>query len=318
MVSSTKLRNKLFSVYSENLSLYRPELQNKFLCPMCQKDFSRDALQPDELALSLAHVVPKSLGGKLKTLACSSCDNEFGHKYDIHLARERKHFEEIKQNKSTKYCYFKPDGCERILTMIDYEGMRGPNPHLNIFNPPKMPPEVWRRYFERIDYPAGEFKFSLIFEEPMLKLKERNLSLIYSAFLMMFYQFGYEYILSESADFLRQAIYGRVESFDFRNAILFCKGGPVNDGPTFATVKISESSCFMASFIPFYEESIFIVLLPGLGDEIGQYANLLNGKYEYEYVNIKLIPHNILPDLLSNPGAKDIGKTLYRKIKEIP
>lgn len=322
MAPKAKTRKKLFSIYSKNLSFYRPNLQDKFLCPVCQDIFSQEDLQPEKLVIALAHVVPESIGGKLLTLVCGRCDNTEGHEHDIHLATEKKFFDEKKQNKTEIYGFFKPEECRGINIMIDFAGMREPHPHMSIFNPPGIPLAVWRSYVQQLDHTPGEHKFSLEFKGPALDLEKRNRSLIYAAFLMMFYQFGYEYVLSENGNYLRQVIAGELQSPDFKNAIQFLKWGQMREPfslPTFAVTRISTDVSFISTLIPFDKESGYIVHLPGFGANGREsYENLLKGTSEISKFDGKIVPYDILPKHLNDPNTKNIGKQLYEKIKALP
>lgn len=55
------------------------------MCPMCGASFSRDAIESHEL--SIEHVIPESLGGTLKTLTCTKCNNKSGTMLEAHLVR---------------------------------------------------------------------------------------------------------------------------------------------------------------------------------------------------------------------------------------
>src|SRR4051794_32636759 len=73
-------REKLFNLYSTHLALYTPETVAKdvFCCPLCLRSFTREALEGSDPLLSLAHITPQSLGGRLCTLACTECNNTMG------------------------------------------------------------------------------------------------------------------------------------------------------------------------------------------------------------------------------------------------
>ncbi len=58
-----------------------------FFCPLCRTPFSREALDPAHLRLTLAHIIPDALGGTWTTLACDECNNDKGgHELEADLA----------------------------------------------------------------------------------------------------------------------------------------------------------------------------------------------------------------------------------------
>jgi hypothetical protein len=88
MSKDARDRERLFDLYSRNHSLYPSEHPDTFRCPLCLKVFSRDALTAEPPVVSLAHVIPRSLGGKFVTLTCTRCNNDNGRAIEADL-RER-------------------------------------------------------------------------------------------------------------------------------------------------------------------------------------------------------------------------------------
>ena len=88
----------LFTRYVANLGLYRPELPGQFLCPLCLHGFPVECIEWGHL--SLAHVVPDVLGGRLCTLLCKACNNTLGAGIEAHADRRRKLFESITGNRT--------------------------------------------------------------------------------------------------------------------------------------------------------------------------------------------------------------------------
>jgi hypothetical protein len=52
-------------------------------CPLCLRLFRRDQIDQ----CSMGHALPKSLGGKLKVLVCTECEQRSGHELDAHAHR---------------------------------------------------------------------------------------------------------------------------------------------------------------------------------------------------------------------------------------
>jgi hypothetical protein len=57
------------------------------LCPLCLQAYSEDAIDLEEPELTEEHIIPESLGGKLVTLSCKSCNSTHGSKLDSHLVQ---------------------------------------------------------------------------------------------------------------------------------------------------------------------------------------------------------------------------------------
>lgn len=62
-----------------------PSPDNLFLCPICFKYFPEEAV--DANLISLEHVPPKAVGGKVRTLTCRTCNNEAGTRLDSKLQK---------------------------------------------------------------------------------------------------------------------------------------------------------------------------------------------------------------------------------------
>lgn len=307
-MTNSMIRRKLFRNYSKNLSLYRPELVGRFLCPICLEEFS------DPSQIALAHVIPDAMGGRLTTLSCNRCDSEIGHKYNRHLVKEKEHFDDF-EKPSQAYVTFQPKGNRGIKVIADLAGLREPRPHIKCYPTSKMPKEIYRDYFSESG-PGNALEFSLGFSRESIDLRKRNLSLIHSSFLMMFYQFGYEYILSECADYMREAIIGKNKFINFKNAINFINWGSISKPfslPTMAVTKISTNLFFLSTLIPFNNELGYIVHLPCFGNGgVTAYENLLHT--DTYHCDTKIIPNNILCKNLNKSEARGLGNQIVDEI----
>ena len=57
---------------------------DKILCPLCLREFAERDIEEN---LTEEHVVPSSAGGKITTLTCRICNSESGSEIDSHFAR---------------------------------------------------------------------------------------------------------------------------------------------------------------------------------------------------------------------------------------
>lgn len=77
------LRDRLFREGATALSLIGFP-GDEYACPLCLRIFRADAL--NARALTIDHVPPRALGGRLAVLTCQQCNNESGHELDAHAA----------------------------------------------------------------------------------------------------------------------------------------------------------------------------------------------------------------------------------------
>jgi hypothetical protein len=75
---------RLFDRYAANLTAIGAQFEHTFICPCCLREFRRESAL--EL-LSIEHAVPESVGGRLRTLTCRSCNNTQGSQLDAQLSK---------------------------------------------------------------------------------------------------------------------------------------------------------------------------------------------------------------------------------------
>ena len=260
--------DKLFTRYARNLSIYRPEYNDKFLCPICLKKFDRCELD----RLVWAHIFPEKLGGRLHTLSCAKCDNSIGHEFNRHAVAERKM---RIWEKGPKYGRFIPENGQAIpiMSMWNFEKST-----ISIYPPSKnIPIEKWICWIDEIrgrSKEGGPYKFSIELKEPEFVPTRRDISHIHSAFLMMFHQFGYEYILSPNVDKIRQMFNGSDLSWKPNKLVRSVKMAPESKGqhidfPLIGILIEPEELRSFVAFLPSIDanDSASIVFLPGIGED---------------------------------------------------
>lgn len=95
-MDNSERRAKLFEIYNRNLLAVmehpafttKVDLEDHFVCPICLRVYSREALDSKEITLE--HVPPGSLGGKVSALTCKSCNNYAGSSLEKDLTDEQK------------------------------------------------------------------------------------------------------------------------------------------------------------------------------------------------------------------------------------
>lgn len=99
MKRNREIVEDLFQVFSKNLALIASNVDgDEFICPLCGDGFDRDCL--NDGLLTLEHLVPESVGGRVTTLACKRCNSGFGSDVDHHLAarvRDREFYAGVSQ-----------------------------------------------------------------------------------------------------------------------------------------------------------------------------------------------------------------------------
>ena len=259
------LKNELFTLYAKNLSIYLPEYTDRFLCPICLNEFGRDELN----LLACAHVFPEKLEGELLTLSCAACDNKIGSEFNWHAVEEKK---ARIWEKEPKYGRFIPENGPKfnILSMWDFK-----KSIIYIYPPPgNILPTIWERWIDDIrgnSKGGGPYKFSIELKIPSFVPTKRDISHIHSAYLMMFYQFGYEYILSPNANIIRKLFNGSDLSWKPSRLVRsLCKAPESKVGhlyfPLIGVVIEPKDLYSFAVFLPSLDAGDFanVVFLPGI------------------------------------------------------
>jgi hypothetical protein len=78
------LKERLFNCYAANLTAHEPGLRDVFRCPICLREFGREAIDNNEVTKE--HVPGGSLGGGVWTLTCRGCNCAAGGKLESELA----------------------------------------------------------------------------------------------------------------------------------------------------------------------------------------------------------------------------------------
>ena len=200
----------LFDLFSANLQLYTPEDAGLFVCALCLRTFSRDQIRSE---LSRAHIVPQFLGGRAWTLACRSCNNTIGSEIES-CESERANF-------NWALC---GDGNEttrvRVIVRNEHGDVVGPvqadmrgdtssgERRLQMYLQPKGSNPVALELLNNVlsgKTSAGSWEIEGHFRETR-SAKRANLTYVHAAYLLMFHQFGYEWVFSPGAECIRKQI----------------------------------------------------------------------------------------------------------------
>ncbi|NQT83724.1 hypothetical protein HQ563_11905 [bacterium] len=258
-------REQLFTLYATNLSIYHPDVVDHFLCPLCLNLFSRAALRCDPPNVALAHVVPQSVGGRLCTLACRECDNRIGSAYDSHANRE-KSFVDWQRGTGTMPGRLKHKRGDIGVEMSLKDNGKG---FQFLFIKGQWDPASISQFVEDAESDWSSLASSFTFRA--YNSTKRDKSLLYSAFLMMFQEFGYEYVLSPNAHRVRQVIRDNRPLSDLGNRV-FSLPEALSEFGRLPSVSILIEPRKFRSFIvalpsPKENEPARCLFLPGFGED---------------------------------------------------
>lgn len=312
-----KERERLFLLYARNLSIYHPDVTDQFLCPICRTLFSRKALMCDPPEVALAHIIPKSVKGRLLTLVCRDCDNKIGSIFDSHIAREKK-FYDWKQCGKSIVGRIKHKGSN--LGVISNLKDNGKCFEIKLIKK-QSNPKSFNQLLKYAKSDWSNFKFSL--KIPIYNPQKRDFSMLYSSFLLMFYHFGYEYVLSTNAEIIRQAIIKSIKgikhTYDLCKTIFILPKDLSEMPPSVPSlsilVKPKEMCCFFVVLpTPKTDEIARCVLLPGFGENGRKaYSHILGLTQSLGDCNLKLLP-NDPTDRLLDPKYKYFGNWIWLNV----
>jgi hypothetical protein len=173
-------------------------------CPMCLKEFGPGAAEhlkgiPEEEWLTEEHVIPESTGNQEVTLTCKSCNSSLGHQIDSHLARKVRLDRAVKLGEKMKGTLRWPGGGAPVDVSHGADG----TVHLHL---KPTTSQMATQFMERArKYASGERQVSLTIDS-RLDMRKFVASVAKAAYLGMFVDRGYGYILLPSLEPIRRAI----------------------------------------------------------------------------------------------------------------
>lgn len=262
MAESTKPIQQLFELYSKNLALYNPDLENLFCCPLCLRAFGRDSLPSSDSNghISIEHIIPGSIGGNVTTLTCRECNNQHGTDLDAHIAARFK-AEDAFAGKTSKPLKGRVSIGHGEMAVDVHWG----------------PDSVVMRGVSRASSPArvialeSELNVASDGSEIHLniplgyRLLNSQLAILRMAYLLMFRQFGYGYIFHPNLAQIREQINDiETDRIVSRALIRLNSRPPEGFAVTVLTVP-KELRCFFVMFdLSSAVERFVGVVMPGL------------------------------------------------------
>lgn len=256
---------RLYNELSANLALYDSGLQGKVVCPLCLGICDT----PEQL--TVAHVFPKSLGGRMTTLACPECNSFIGREieaYEINRAKANRAFlgtgsDSIRVNLRPRGPHGDVGHIAADMTVIGKDEDRcyqlvaaqdGSNPSAikgldELFRSGSIDWEIGLKYTSNSGW------------------NRARLTYLHSAYMKMFQAFGYEWVCEPSAAVIREQLSRPEENLI---AVPIIKLGAVMEGAQpFSIVLVTMPEEMRGFFIVMpeldYLESHVVVWLPLFG-----------------------------------------------------
>jgi hypothetical protein len=304
-----ELGERLFEDYSRNLSFYHPPLEHTFLCPLCLQPFNKNAIQSGKLTIE--HIIPAGIGGKLVTLTCKECNSESGHRLDAHLV-QRMRVEDILAGKS--------DLPLRIRINVG-KGEFGGDLYLSNDQHPNIQiiglQDISNPKLHKLALNEFDTGLKVLSIHGSLGFKEipSRVAALRVAYLLMFRYFGYGYILYENLDQVREQIFHPEEETDSLRPMFW-----IGDTPKSNIIAVlqqpPELRCFQAIIdLSSNIKRTLCVVLPGLDpDSKTIYRRWITaitlGKVDYN-PKIDLVYYD--PKYLTDYGYRSLPERIWRR-----
>lgn len=198
----------LFRRLSADLENLDKEAAGIVRCPLCLRTFNIDGLSAtdNKKRLTVEHIVHNALGGCLSTLTCWECNNKAGTTIDPHFINAVRSSNALAGSGRAMPGKMEIRGVEvpvHVTLTTSTDGT--PQWGMKI---PGVKPEHIASVMQSLKADLKEFKvsFSLKYNE-----RKRRLSQLRGAYLAAFHFCGYQWVLSEAADVVRQVVSGEVE-----------------------------------------------------------------------------------------------------------
>ena len=197
-------------------------------------------------------------------LECGNCNHYIGTAYDSHIALEKK---DAMWNSGTigskKLIRLESGGRDAAVWSIWENGQT------LAFKPTDMEDPNYKHLLDRFTdkrQQNTEINLNMSFQDKLIPEK-RDVSLIHTAFLMMFYCFGYEYILSKEADIVRNILRSKKCPWEIGKMITTMSLPPGFTLPSAGVIKQPRRirTFFVVLPSPIDSSSARLVFLPGFG-----------------------------------------------------
>jgi 5-methylcytosine-specific restriction endonuclease McrA len=193
-------RVQLFRNLAQDLSSIMVGKRDVILCPLCLNEFTQHDVKTG--LLTEEHIIPASTGGTETTLTCKPCNNVAGHRIDKHLARKIALDAAFRGESPAKMKFRLPKAAGGYGAPADFHRRTDGSIHIHIKPTSDF---VQSKMIAAMQLYANGESVSLRFE-PGLNLPAFTAAMGKAAYLGLFADRGYKYILLPMLDQVRNAI----------------------------------------------------------------------------------------------------------------
>lgn len=297
-------KQKLFNELSINLSFYKNiESGDQFVCPICLESFNSIN------RLTKAHIIPQALGGKSFTLTCAKCNNNVGSSIESYeIDRVRFHNAFLGDGTS----YWKANLIP--IHKQDVSKIGKVTAEITFINDEKKP-TIKFNLLKKGSSPKALDEFKNIWgkSSSMIQVETQvrgnwnraKLTYLHAAYLFLFSQLGYEWVLEPCNQIVRDQIINPE-----RELIPFA---PLEINNCELTYSLNnQNSCSWYLIVEPIESVGFLVIfssLKHLQSPIGVWMPLPGRSYQQitKVFNFEVKPLPNLQEHLSNPESIFLG-----------
>lgn len=190
-INEAKLR-----AFQREIESIDSDFRGIFRCPICLNDYQYESY------LANSHIIPESLGGRSKTIACESCDSVIGANLEGPLANYINNLEVLGLKKRNRKVHGK--------VSLSYAGKNYKTRILSkdntlIVNLP-VPGDIEALEADMKNTDLVKFTLNCHFNSNKVNNRAAQLIGLKMAYYAAFDQFGYRYILNSGLDWIRDII----------------------------------------------------------------------------------------------------------------
>lgn len=297
----------IFDCFSNNLELVDSSYKGLYRCPICLKLFKKADLENN--VLTVEHIIPEKLGGKIFTLTCKTCNSECGTYLDVHLINKI-FADEVLSGKSSEPLNAEieiGDGLTRGDLYIQQKG--GKSSVKFVGKPNMVHPAALEKCSKALSEGLDEIKLSGNLGYKVFNLQ---IALIKIAYLLLFSRLGYGYILNNPLEEIREQIRSPGKKLikpTIMNISMECK----TQAEAIFVYYPERYRCFGSTYtLSKLTNKTVMVALPGLSGQNSNTAELFNN-YDGKKGNLKykIIPYK--PSRLEREEPFCFSKSLWKE-----
>jgi hypothetical protein len=236
-------RQNLFHQYARNLTYYQSSIQDIFVCPLCGKDYTEEALSANPPDVDIAHIVPKSLGGNAVTMTCRSCNNSVGHRLEGDLAQYIWYRAKL-TGLSEEPMKVRAD-IDTVEIGADLIHRHAGPPELHVIDKISDPKNY--SHVQNLVETVPQSVSIEILTRPPYDLFKMRAALVHAAYLLTFRFFGYGYIGCPALERVRQQIHNPTLSILPQYVALALSNVPKEDYNSIEVIREPRDlPCFLA------------------------------------------------------------------------